>query len=198
MNDTAPMLGHNLPPSDAELLIEALAASSHPARQRAEQLAASAGRCVVNDAESAGKATLLVGLIVTAKETLEAQQHAAKAPYAALATAAFGYFKPALAALVDAKAAVLAMIADYAHERAALAAASGMVAPPIASAYGQRVVERRTWAYTIAKLDDVPRSFLMINEAAVKAHIKARPQDAAPVDVTGLHFFETTSVSVKR
>ena len=199
-----PDIGHNNPPSDAELLIERLAAESHADTQRAVDLAKSSGRVAIVDAESAGRATLLVSLIMTAKDTIEARQKAAKKPHAELATAAYDYFKHTLELLASAKLKTLEALTAWNAEQhriaAAVAAESGQIvtAPEIRSPFGQKAVERKTWTYSLAKLDDVPRSFLKLDEDKIKAHIKARPQGAAPVDVPGLHFYESTSISVKR
>lgn len=47
---------------------------------------------------------------------------------------------------------------------------------------------RIEYDYAIENLDMVPRRFLMLNESAVKAHIRSRPQDGAPEPIPGLRF----------
>lgn len=85
-----------------------------------------------------------------------------------------------------------------AEQRAQAAVVAQTVkAPEIRSAYGHLATERKTWVYEVTDMAAVPRQFLMLNDAAVKAHIKARQKDHPPAPVPGIAFKEQ-SVTVVR
>lgn len=89
-----------------------------------------------------------------------------------------------------------AMDAEQASQRIVEQAAT--VAPaPIRSDYGHVASARKTWEYELVDLAAVPRQFLMLNDAAIKAHIKTRQKDRPPVPVAGLTFIERTSTVVR-
>lgn len=54
------------------------------------------------------------------------------------------------------------------------------------------------WAFEIEDLTKVPPQFLMLNEAAVKAHMKARQKDKPPLPCPGIRFFEKPSTQFRR
>lgn len=237
-------IGHNLPPSDVELLIEKLDAQSQDIKKRADELLAGADRCVITDTETAGKASLLVGLIMTATDTTKERQKEAKRPHFELANAAFDYFKPVLDKLNTAKAKTLAALKAFDDEQeriavierqrladearraqeeadriaadattdndiakaialeekatAAIEIAQTVQAPVIRSAFGQLATPRMNWTFRVVNLDLVPRHFLMLNEAAIKAHIKAAPKGKAPADLAGVEFFQEKTMAVRR
>jgi hypothetical protein len=76
---------------------------------------------------------------------------------------------------------------DAALEAAAIAAARPLERSRIHGdlATGSLRIE---YEYEIVDLARVPRSFMMLNESAVKRHIAARPQDGEPAPVPGLRF----------
>jgi hypothetical protein len=63
--------------------------------------------------------------------------------------------------------------------------------------YGSVASLRTTWEYEVTDTAAVPRAFLMVNDAAIKAHIKARHIHAPPGGIPGLRFFEKTSAAVR-
>lgn len=76
--DQSPLVAkdHNLPP-----LAEQLADETAALAQRAADLAASAGRCAVTDADTAGKATLLAKMIRTHVQDIDAAREERKKPF---------------------------------------------------------------------------------------------------------------------
>lgn len=69
--------------------------------------------------------------------------------------------------------------------------------PEIRSAYGHLAGTRKSWSYRVTDLNAVPRQFLMLNDAAVKAAIKARPKDQPPAPVPGIEFIEVETTVVR-
>lgn len=237
-------LNHNNPPSDVALLIERLDAQSQDINKRADELLAGADRCVITDTDTAGKASLLVGLIMTATDTTKERQKEAKRPHFELANAAFDYFKPALDKLGTAKAKTLAALKAFDDEQERLAAierqrladearraqeeadriaaeattdtdidkaialeeqaavaveaSQTVAAPVIRSAFGQLATARMDWKHEVTDINAVPRHFLMINEAAIKGHIKSAPKGQAPTPVAGVRFFQEKTMAVRR
>ena len=63
--------------------------------------------------------------------------------------------------------------------------------------YGSVSSLRTTWEYEVVDFERVPRQYLMLNEAAIKAHVKARLKNKPPADVPGLRFFESTNAVVR-
>lgn len=54
--------------------------------------------------------------------------------------------------------------------------------------YGVTASVRRTVAFRVVDLDAVPRQYLMLNEAAVKAHAKTAQKGELPTPVAGIEF----------
>lgn len=71
-----PGIGHN-----SGSLAEELVEETVDLKKRAEDLAASAGRCVVTDADTAGKATLLAKMIRTHVQDIDARREERKRPF---------------------------------------------------------------------------------------------------------------------
>lgn len=63
--------------------------------------------------------------------------------------------------------------------------------------YGSVASLRTAWDYEVSDLAAIPRAFLLVNEAAVRAHIKARLKDQPPAAMPGIRFFEKTSAAVR-
>lgn len=59
--------------------------------------------------------------------------------------------------------------------------------------YGAVASLRTTWTFEVVDMALIPREFLMVNEAALKAHLKARLKDKPPAPVAGVRFYETTN-----
>lgn len=202
--------------------------------QRADELAGGAERCVVNDDDTAGRATLLVKQIIEATKSATDRQQTAKKPYQELATTAFDFFKPPLLKLAEAKHKTLAKLDGYRREQARIAAAAeaearkaaeavaaaaaksiddaieaeqraldaaavAVAARPaeIRSAFGHLAGARKDWKHRVTDIALVPRHLLMINESAVKAHIKARPKDQPPAALPGIEFYEIETTVVR-
>lgn len=51
--------------------------------------------------------------------------------------------------------------------------------------------------FEVVDMAKVPRQFLMLNDSAVKAHIKARLKDQAPVPLDGFRFFPKHSARIR-
>jgi hypothetical protein len=107
----------NNPPSDVEILRDRLAEENLDLIERVDELAGGAERCAVTDDDTAGKAALLVKLINETTKTATDRQKEAKRPHAELADAAFGYFKPMLGNLANAKTSTLAKLDRYRQEQ---------------------------------------------------------------------------------
>lgn len=63
--------------------------------------------------------------------------------------------------------------------------------------YGSVSGLRTTWEFDVADFALIPRRFLILNETAVKAHIKTRFRDQPPAPVAGLRFFTKSSAVVR-
>lgn len=76
------------------------------------------------------------------------------------------------------------------------AAAQAVVAKPQAATmihgvYGTTSSLSFGWAHRVTDLSKVPTQYLMLNEAAITAHIKARPNKGeAPTAIAGIEFFK--------
>ena len=86
-----------------------------------------------------------------------------------------------------------------AEQRATQAAAVAQTVkvPEIRSAYGHLAQGRKAWVFRVTDIAAVPRQFLMLNEAAIKAQIAARPKGQAPSPIAGIEFEEITSTIVR-
>lgn len=76
-----------------------------------------------------------------------------------------------------------------ANEQAAVVTARPVEISRVRGNLGSIGSLRTDYDYEVADMAQVPRQFLMLNDSAIKAHIKARPKDQAPADVAGLRFF---------
>lgn len=132
MNDQtlSPPIGHNSGLTNlGDILVEETAAL----RQRAEHLAAGAGRCVITDDETAGKATLLAKMLKEHVKVIDEARTSAKDPYLTAGRAVDAHFAELtrLIAIVDSKgkviggplANVLGMVDSYRREQDAKAEA---------------------------------------------------------------------------
>lgn len=63
--------------------------------------------------------------------------------------------------------------------------------------YGSVSGLRTTWEYEVTDIAQIPRNFLILNDTAVKAHIKTRFKDQPPAAVPGLRFFTKNSAVVR-
>lgn len=120
MNDAT--IGHNKPPSPVEALVAELNATCVDLIERANELAGGAERCVVNDDDTAGRATLLVKQLSEAIKAAADRQRGAKEPHRILADAAFNWFKPVLLSLEQSKAKALGKLDAYRRDIEAKAA----------------------------------------------------------------------------
>lgn len=91
-----------------------------------------------------------------------------------------------------------------AHEASAnrIAAAEAVNAKPAEMSrtrgdYGSVASLRTNWDYEVSDMAAVPRAYLMLNDAAVKAHMKARLKDQPPAPIAGINFYEKTSAAVR-
>ena len=55
------------------------------------------------------------------------------------------------------------------------------------------------WDFKIADMNSIPRQFLMVNEAAIRAHISGRPsKNDAPAPVAGIEFFKNYTTTFRK
>ena len=238
MRSAADLIGHNNPPTDAELLRQRLEQDAADLTGRAQELAAAAGRIPATlDEVTADKVPAFVKQITAAEKALEDRRKSEKSVYDDLGKAVQAFFVPfqdmLKAAKTDANGKLLAFqreqqrkadeerrrIEEEARrqreeadrlaaaaktegdlqkaiaieeEAARTAASAATVTAPtqVRSSYGAVGSIRKTLGFEVVDLAQVPRQFLMLNEAAVKAHLKTG--DAAkgrmPEPVPGIRF----------
>lgn len=138
------MIGHNQPPSPVEALLIEIEATSSDLTERASELAGGAERCVVNDDDTASRATLLAKQINEAIKVATDRQKAAKEPYRVLADAAFNWFKPTLDKLDTAKRATLGKLDAYRRQREAEAEAKRKAAEDAARKAAEEAAKAKT------------------------------------------------------
>lgn len=144
---------------------------------------------------------------------LEEREKAITAPLNKALKAARELFKPARSKLQEIERLTKRAIGDFAqrqeeHNQKALQEVHAAVvanAPSEAiDASAQKIARvetveqmnvRYTWDFEIVDEDQVPRSFLAVNETAVKAHIKKHKEEPAPVP--GIRFVKKSIVSVR-
>lgn len=97
--------------------------------------------------------------------------------------------KLAAAAQTDADLNKAIAIEEKAQQAEQQAAAVAPAPTQIRSDYGAVASVRKTLAYELTDLAQVPRQFLMLNEKAVKAHMATAPKGQLPAAVAGLRFF---------
>lgn len=98
-------IGHNNPPSDAEILRDRLADTYASLKGRADDLLGAASRVpeVIGDAETAARVTGFVKQVVACARAAETARVAEKAPFLAQGAAVDGFFKSIRAPLDDVK-----------------------------------------------------------------------------------------------
>ena len=99
------MIGHNNPPTDAEILKSTLAESNAEIIQRAEELIAAADRvpAVIDNDEDEQKLTAFLGSIAKCEKSFEGKRVAEKEPYLTLGRVVDGFFKTKMDALDKAR-----------------------------------------------------------------------------------------------
>lgn len=105
---TESMIGHNNPPTDAEILKATLAESNKETLDRAQELIDAAERApsVISDDETKEKITSFLGSIAKCEKALEAKRVAEKEPYLTLGRVVDGFFKGHTDRLAKARAKV--------------------------------------------------------------------------------------------
>jgi hypothetical protein len=85
---------------------------------------------------------------------------------------------------------------DAALEQAAIAAARPLERSRIHGdlATGSLITD---YEYELIDLSKVPLKFLMLNDSAVRAHIRSRPKDGKPEPIPGLHFTPRYSARIR-
>lgn len=63
--------------------------------------------------------------------------------------------------------------------------------------YGSVASLRSSWDFECTDITAVPRAFMMLNEAAIRAHMKAKLKDQPPAPIAGINFYEKTSAAVR-
>ena len=88
-------IGHNNPPTDAEILRDTLAEKNADILQRADELIAAADRApaVIEDDETKQKITDFLGSIAKCEKALEGKRVSEKEPYLTLGRVVDGFFK---------------------------------------------------------------------------------------------------------
>lgn len=92
---TESMIGHNNPPTDAEILKDTLTSKNAETLERAMELCLAAERApsVISDDETKEKITSFLGSIAKCEKALEAKRVAEKEPYLTLGRVVDGFFK---------------------------------------------------------------------------------------------------------
>ena len=100
------MIGHNMPPSDAELLRERLAIANEDLLNRHNELIAASGRAPdsINDEETAKRFTDTIKMLTACKKSIEGRRVEEKEPYLTLERSVDGFFKPLTEQVDKAKA----------------------------------------------------------------------------------------------
>lgn len=125
-----------------------------------------------------------------AQELADRQRREAEARASALQSE--GDLPAALEAEAEAK-----RKAEEAREAADAAAAKPADLSRTRGDYGAVASLRTTWTYEVTDEAAVPHAFLMVNDAAIKAHIKNRAKDQPPSSIAGIKFIEQTSTVVR-
>lgn len=212
-------IGHNRPPI---VTAEELAAATADLDQRSEALIASAGRARVENQAHAGKAADLIKMITAHVKALEDVREAHKRPILEAGKVVDAHFKARTAPLDAAKAAVKGMVSAWqAAERAKAAAeakakldaaraaeerarAAGVlsttpVAEPepepqqvVRGATGAGIVTTKRWVHEVTDAAAVPRQYLTVDDAAIKAAVKAGVRD-----IPGVRIYQDETVTVR-
>lgn len=105
MTDTTPGIGHNLPPTDAEILKETLADKNRELLDRAQALIEAADRApaTIEDDETEEKITAFLGSIAKCEKSFEGKRVSEKEPYLTLGRVVDGFFKNQMDALEKAR-----------------------------------------------------------------------------------------------
>jgi hypothetical protein len=92
-------------------------------------------------------------------------------------------------------AAVSAQAEAEAAERVAVAAPSKLT--QTRGSYGSSASLRQTLAFRVTDLSKVPRAYLLLNDAAVKAHMKTAQKGELPPNIDGIEFYFDTKTVVR-
>lgn len=122
-NEEVAGVGHNNPPSDIEILQMRLAEEYDTVFQRASTLIGAAGRMPekIEDDETEGKVTDLIGFMTKNMKDIDAGRVKEKAPYLALERAVDGTFNTVSDKVAKAKKSASALLTDYQREKARIA-----------------------------------------------------------------------------
>jgi hypothetical protein len=142
-------IGHNAPPSDLEILAQALVDETTELKHRAAELIEVAGEIKVVDDESAGKATALAAMIKTHAGLIETARQARKDPFLRSGQVVDNHFGTLRASLVgtDPKKlggpclAVVTQVDEYRRKKEAEAAAERKRLADEAAAAERRAAE---------------------------------------------------------
>lgn len=136
----------------------------------------------LKDAEASLRARLIAYAVAEKRAAAEAAEEAARAEAEALAAAE----NAREAGAEDVAEAIIAEVAAQ-PDPAALAKVA-----PIRSTWGAVASIRHTWTFEVVEFALVPRQWLTLDEAKVKAAIKAGVRE-----IPGLHIFQAESLQVR-
>lgn len=212
-------IGHNRPPI---VTAEELAAATADLDQRSEALIASAGRARVENEAHAGRAADLIKMITSHVKALDDVREAHKRPIIDAGKAVDAHFKARTAPLDEAKGAMKGLISTWqAAERARAAAeakarldaaraaeerarAAGLLStapavkpepepqPVVRGATGAGIVTTKRWVHEVTDPTAVPRQYLAVDDAAIKAAVKAGVRD-----IPGVRIYQDETVTVR-
>ncbi|MCJ8334441.1 MAG: hypothetical protein MJH10_09405 [Epibacterium sp.] len=165
-------MGHNNPPSDAQLLKERLESITTPFMQRIEQFDNALPRVVINSPETAAKAAEMLKQINALSKALEEQRKAEKDPYLSLSRVIDAYYKPMSEGVTAIKVNVQKRLTEY----QAAEAKKADEARRAAEAEAQRKLEEAQ------KLEQQTGVKNAMEAQRLKAEAEARLQDAKDTD----------------
>lgn len=219
------MMGDNLPGNLNELLNATYDDLLQRKAELVE--AANRAPLTCNDDETARRLTDFLGQIMTCVKRAEDARKTEKEPHLRASQAVDGFFRTIQKPLEDIRATLGLVVGDYQHRKQAAAkkeaeaekerlAALAQTEEELEAAIDQEAIEkarphelsriqgdlatgslRTDYDYVLQNITLVPRQFLMLNESAIKAHIKNRPQDGEPAPVSGLRFIPIHKVLIR-
>lgn len=119
MTEPAPNLGHNLPPTDPQVLAENLNERHGDIVRRANELVEAAARVpeTVEDDDTAGKVSDYIKQLTACRKQAETTRVGQKEPYLAAGRTVDGFFKKVIEPLDQTKAAVQRRLDKYLREK---------------------------------------------------------------------------------
>ena len=192
-------LGHNQPPSDIELLVQRLSEETADLLKRQAQLEDALSRTParVQDEDQAGRMAEYLKQLTAFLHSAEERRKAAKEPYLEASRAVDGFFRRMTDAIASAKTKVALRLSVYQEEKAKAVQA---IAPDVGtheagrvrSELGVTAALRQSWDFEIVDERKVPKKYLSVDTAKVRAAIKAGERE-----IPGLRVYQRTTTIVR-